>query len=304
MRRWIGILALLLTGVVCAGSPDAQEDSPLSGAAIFEHLEAQCALGPRNPGSEGHRACAEYIVRVVEEAGGRVTRQSFLHKAPGLPEAVELTNVLARFGPQRSGGLLLGAHWDTRPWADRDPDPEARDRPILGANDGGSGTAVLLALAQSFQTHPPPVPVLLAFFDGEDLGRAGYPEEYLAGSRYFAEHLPTPFPEMGLVLDMVASRTMVLHIEQQSRGLFPEAAALLDRLAVESGVPGYVPGVGPIVLDDHIPLIQAGIPTLLLVDFRDPVWHTLRDVPANCSPQNLERVGRLVDRLIRGGYFR
>ncbi len=276
----------------------------LSGEAVFRHLEIQCAFGPRVPGSAAHRACAEHIARHLEAAGGRVTRQSFLHLAPGLGSQVELTNILARFGPQREGGLLLGTHWDSRPWADQDPDPQARTRPVLGANDGASSTAVLLALADYLRERPPEIPLLLAFFDGEDLGREGMPEEYLAGSRYFAQHMASPFPEAAFVLDMVGSATMVLNVEERSRALFPDMASLVDRLAQEVNASAFQPGPGPSVHDDHVPLIEAGLPALLLIDFRDPVWHTQRDTPANCSPGSLEQAARIVERLVFGGYYR
>ena len=95
---------------------------PISPEEAFAHLTRQCAMGPRNPGSPGHERCAAYIQEVLEACGGRVTLQRFDHKAPGLPETVELTNITGRFGPRRAGGLLLGTHWDTRPWADQDPD--------------------------------------------------------------------------------------------------------------------------------------------------------------------------------------
>ncbi|MFH1143470.1 MAG: M28 family peptidase [Candidatus Eisenbacteria bacterium] len=287
-------------GVPATESPGGND----LGRRAMEHLEAQCALGPRAPGSPGHAQARDYIRRVLEGAGGRVTLQTFRHQAPGLPEPVELTNILARFGPLREGGLLFGAHWDTRPWADRDPDPARREEPILGANDGGSGTGLLLALAESFKADPPPIPILLAFFDGEDLGREAHPDEYLAGSRYFAEHFPGPFPEMGLVVDMVASRTMVLNLEQNSRDLFPEMAMLVDGIAQDVQVDAYDGSWGPALIDDHIPLIQFGLPALCLVDFRDPHWHTHADRPENCSAVNLGATGRVLQALIGGGFFR
>jgi glutaminyl-peptide cyclotransferase len=162
---------------------------------------------------------------------------------------------------------------------------------------------VLLALADRLSERPPGIPVILAFFDGEDLGREGMPEEYLAGSRYFAQHMASPFPEAAYVLDMVGSESMMLTVEEQSRELFPDMAGLVDRLAAESGASAYLPGSGPSVLDDHVPLIEAGLATLLLIDFRDPVWHTLEDTPAHCSPASLEQAARLVERLVFGGYY-
>ncbi|MBM3319003.1 MAG: M28 family peptidase [Candidatus Eisenbacteria bacterium] len=296
LARLAPLLGLLLAVPAAAAAfPEAR---------AWEHLLAQCALGPRNPGSPGHRAGREYIAGVLRGAGGRVQEQSFRHTAPGIGHPVVLTNIVARFGPARAGGWLLGAHWDTRPWADLDPDHARRGEPILGANDGASGTAVLLALAESFAAEPPPVPVMLVFFDGEDLGRADRHEEFLAGSRYFAQHLPTPLPELGIVLDMVGSESMVLTLEQTVRQSFPDLAALVDGVACDLGLRSYLPGEGPAVYDDHVPLNEAGLRTLLLVDFRDPTWHTHADRPEHCSAASLGEAGRLVEQLVRGGYLR
>jgi glutaminyl-peptide cyclotransferase len=270
----------------------------------MEHLRAQCAFGPRNPGSAGHAACCAYIVRVLRDSGGRVHEQVFEHTTPALPAPVRLTNIIARFGPSRSGGLLLGAHWDTRPWADLDPDSTRRDEPILGANDGASGTAVLLALAETFRERPPAIPVMLVFFDGEDLGRPTESQEYLAGSKYFAGHLLAPFPEAGLVLDMVGSESLMLTQEENAREADPDLAGLLDDIALDLGLDGYQSGTGPAVYDDHIPLIEAGLPTLLLIDFRDTQWHTHGDTPAHCRAASLGVAGRLTEALLSGSFFR
>ncbi|MBD3236503.1 MAG: M28 family peptidase [Candidatus Eisenbacteria bacterium] len=308
-RAGRGPTRVLLPALVCcavgAGGLPARGAIPaFPTERAWAHLEAQCDLGPRNPGSEGHRAGRRYLRERLAAAGGRISEQSFRHTTPGLPQPVELTNLIARFGPRRAGGLLLGAHWDTRPWAERDPDPEARERPILGANDGASGVALLLGLAELFAEQPPPLPVQLVFFDGEDLGRSGHPEEYLAGSLHFAAHLPTPYPDAAFVFDMVASESMQLAIEQRSRLQFPDLAAMVEQLAVEEGVTSFVPDYGPAVIDDHLPLIEAGLPAVLLVDFRDPVWHTQADTPERCSPESLAEAGRIATRLVYGGFFR
>jgi len=301
-RRAVRIRAAWLLAVLAASVSGVAGAFPAERA--WEHLEAQCAFGPRNPGSPGHAACRAYIVGVLRASGGRIHEQTFMHTIPGTHEPVALTNILARYGPLRSGGLLIGAHWDTRPWAERDPNPQQRDEPILGANDGASGVAILLTLAEMFAVEAPSFPVLLVCFDGEDLGREEHPEEYCAGSRHFARYLSEPFPEAGLVLDMVASETMLLSVEDISREQVAEFARLIDELAADLKLPAYDPFGAPSLIDDHIPLIQAGLPTVLLVDFRDPHWHTHADVPANCSAASLAQTGRLVERILSGGYFR
>jgi glutaminyl-peptide cyclotransferase len=295
--RWLAGAGVALAGVILPAQAFPAQRA-------LEHLHAQCAFGPRVPGTPAHRACRAYIAGVLRGSGGRVEEQTFTHTPPGLGHAVELTNIIARFGPRRSGGLLFGAHWDSRPWADLDPDSTRRDEPISGANDGASGTAVLLALAETWATDPPPIPVLLVFFDGEDLGRSGYSEEYAVGSRYLSLQFPPPLPSAGLVLDMVASETAVFSLEASARGAFPEFARLVDDLALELGLTAYQAEAGPAVYDDHVPLVEAGLMTLLLVDFRDPHWHTQDDTPRHCAAEPLGQAGRLVERLVEGGFFR
>ncbi len=303
------LLAACLFACPAAARPSGDSDSLFTaaealGSRAFAHLQAQCAFGPRNPGSSGHAKCLEYIQTTLARAGGRITTQAFSHQAPGLSAPVALTNVVARFGPERSGGILLCAHWDTRPWADRDPDPARRGDPILGANDGGSGTGLLLALAERLAEEPPDFPVTLVFFDGEDLGREGHGEEYLAGSVHFAERLPELLPHLCLLLDMVASETMVLTLEATSRSLQPDWAGVIDGIAERWAISTYDPIWAPPVIDDHIPLLQAGLPALCLIDFRDPHWHTHADSPAHCSAASLRDTALVVLGLLEGPHLR
>lgn len=298
----LGLAALLPALVAAVAGATPPPSFPAERA--WAHLEAQCACGPRVPGTPAHRAGLEYIRGTLERAGARVTLQAFRDSVPGLGRRVDLTNVIARLGPERAGGLLLGAHWDSRPWADLDPDSLRRTSPILGANDGASGTAVLLALAEMWRAAPPPIPITLVFFDGEDMGRKDELEEYLTGSRHFAAQLTSPLPELCIVLDMVGSATMSLSIEAAAREYFPDYASLVDGLALDLGLGAYRSDWGPTVYDDHLPLMEAGLPALLLIDFRDPYWHTHGDTPAHCSATSLGETGRLVTALVHGGAIR
>ncbi|HMK37970.1 MAG TPA: M28 family peptidase, partial [Bacteroidota bacterium] len=158
-----------------------------SGAHSFAFLTAQTGFGPRNPNSAGHGACLSYLVSTLRSLADDVRLQEFTHTGYG-GEQLHLTNIVARFRPGDSTRILLCAHWDTRPRAEQDPAKEKRRDPILGANDGASGVAVLLEIASLLKAHPPSVGVDIALFDGEDYGREGDHGSYLLGSRYFAEH--------------------------------------------------------------------------------------------------------------------
>jgi acetylornithine deacetylase/succinyl-diaminopimelate desuccinylase-like protein len=137
---------------------------------LWKHLEAICAIGPRPPGSPALEKLRGYIRSVGKKYADEIREQKFTFQKPGGP-AVAMVNIeLVFYGKTKKAPLLLGAHYDTRPFADEEDDPYSRKFPILGANDGGSGTAVLLALAQYLHAHKPERPVRLVFFDGEDYG--------------------------------------------------------------------------------------------------------------------------------------
>jgi len=205
-----------------------------------------------------------------------------------------LYNIVASFG-QQGRRILLAAHWDTRPWADRDPNPKNRNRPIIGANDGASGVAVLLEIAHHLKAQPPQVGVDIVLFDGEDSGREGHDDEFLQGSRYFAAHKsPDYVPEFGIVVDMVGDRELTLYIEQNS---FRYARQVVDRVwrkAEELGITEFIRDARYQVVDDHLPLLEVGIPCIDVIDFEYPYWHTLEDTPDKCSPESLEKVGQVL----------
>ena len=154
----------------------------LDGDRAYKHLLDQCELGPRNPGSMGHLATRKYIVDTVKNLADTVLMQDFLYEVYGKDSGQNGTNIIARYNVSSSIQVLIGAHWDTRPWADRDKDAVNNDRPIIGANDGASGVAVLLELARLLKSSSPPIGINLVFFDAEDSGASGVNESYCKGS--------------------------------------------------------------------------------------------------------------------------
>jgi hypothetical protein len=276
------------------------------GVQAFRYLEAQCAFGPRNPGSDGYRQCREYLYEMLAGAADTVFYQEFTLPDPTGGDSLALANIIARFNPDAPRQILLGAHWDTRPWADQDPDVSRREEPILGANDGASGVAVLLELARLFHETPPPVGVTLVLFDGEDLGQQGKPRSYARGASYFARNLPIPRPEYAIVLDMVGDVDLNLPIERYSYEQHPDLMRRLWRQAKELELTAFVQQLGNRVFDDHVPLWEeARIPAVDIIDFQYPnftanYWHTHQDIPQNCSPVSLQQVGTLLVHHIYG----
>ncbi len=264
----------------------------------FEYLKKQCSFGPRSPGSSGHRKCLRFFIEELQKSADAVVEQPFLHTDFRNQKTHTLTNIIASFGKQGER-ILLCAHWDTRPWADFDPDPGNRDEPILGANDGASGVAVLLEIARILKQCPPPRGVDIVLFDGEDAGLEGQNDTWCQGSRYFAQNKGYDYnPRCGILIDMIGDKDLYLPVEGNSQKYAPE---LVDRVwtkAEEVGLSAFDRSVGFEMTDDHLELLKVGIPAIDIIDFDYPYWHTLQDTEDKCSPESLGIVGTLLLHLI------
>jgi hypothetical protein len=300
------LAALVLPmAIACANQEpgDTANVPAFSGDSAYAHVRTQVAFGPRYPGSEGHAAQLEWMREYLGERADTVIFQTFAHETVE-GERLALTNVFARFRPEDGSRILLLAHWDTRPHADNERNTDLMNEPILGANDGASGTAVLLELANVLSSHSPPIGVDLLFVDGEDWSAM----DLLIGSEYFAANLPPGYrPLYGILLDMIGDTDPVFRVEPNSRSYAPEVVERVWRQAEEMGLGGvFSRQQGIAIEDDHIPLNRAGIRTIDIIDFDfgpgNAYWHTTQDRLENTSPRGLEAVGRVVTALIyRGG---
>jgi hypothetical protein len=289
----IAMSALWYSGYALSRRPPG-----FDGEAAFQRLKEQCDFGPRVPGTEGHRRCRAYLVGALKMLTPQVEEQSFTFRDGS--RDVPMTNIIARFLPpsaagRRTGGagVIVAAHWDTRPTADQEPDLARRRRPISGANDGASGVAVLLQLARMLKERPPGVPVWLVLFDGEDYG-PGEDRMYL-GAKHFAAHLPADVPREGVLLDMIGDRDLEVFKEIVSS---QRAGAVVDRVWEIARSLGYQAQFNPArkyaISDDHLPLLDKGIAMIDVIDFDYPYWHTLGDTVDKCSPASLRVVGDVV----------
>lgn len=295
------LLSLLGTILVLIGHSEAQSATRFEGRRAARWVDRQCALGPRVPGSAAHGKCLELLVAALDSLRIPVTRHAFRVPSVTGPGEVVCTNLVASIRPGVRPRLLLGSHWDSRPWADEDPNPENRKKPVLGANDGASSTAVLLELARVLAANPPPIGVDLAFFDAEDLGAKDRPQDFCLGSQRLAAEWSGPLPDWVLVLDMVGAKYPTFQPELYSRDLHPEWVELVFETARQRGFAEFDAAGGNYVIDDHVPWLRRGVPATDLIGWGDPNWHTIRDTPAVISPTTLERVGTVVSDLIFGG---
>ncbi len=277
-----------------------------NGQRAFSYLEKQVAFGPRNPGSEGHKACLGFLQKELNKWADQVELQSFTYRDQFRKKTLKLTNVIARFNPEKKRRIFLAAHWDTRPTADQDKE-ENRNKPIPGANDGASGVAVLLEIARVLHNQKPNIGVDLILFDGEDYGRSGHLDEYFLGSRYFAENYAKgKFKhEFGILIDMVGDARLNLKREGYSMRYLPWLVDKVWKTAQNLGFYEFSDEFLGYVDDDHVPLLKKGIPCIDIIDFEYPdksnrYWHTLQDTPDKCSAQSLSIVGTVLLEIVYG----
>ncbi|MBU1676054.1 M28 family peptidase [bacterium] len=294
------ILAAFILATGAAARRDRADDA-FSGERAMALLEMKCDMGPRLPGSPGHQALRLSIESHADSLGLGFASLCFDRADPGGGGALHLCNLVVTCGDGDGPPLWLGAHYDTRPHCDLEPDPAQAALPLIGANDGASGVAVLLHLAELFAAVPPSRPVALIFFDGEDSGLQGNLSSYCLGSQHLAERwddfgspLAGPRPEGLIVIDMVGERGLDIPYEPMSWRAAGDWLEAIFHRAFELGLTAFRPEPGRNVYDDHVPFIQCGLRAVDLIDFDFPQWHTTGDIPAVCAPASLEQVGRLL----------
>ena len=296
------LVAAVMIGLAASGRAPAAEAVEFSGERAMRHLEAICDLGPRPSGSPAMDRQRALLARHFRAAGATVTGQAFQIRDRRTGAPVHLENLIVTWHPDRAERVLLAAHYDTRPFPDRDPvDPEGV---FLGANDGASGVAVLMELAAAMPGLPGPVGIDFVLFDAEEyvvhprdpyfLGSAYFARQYAADRR--AGRLPHAY-RAGVLLDMVADRDLQIWQEQHSVD-WPDTKPVVDAIwdvARRLEVREFVPRPKHAVQDDHLPLrMIGGIPTCNIIDFDYPHWHTTSDTPAQCAAESLSAVGRVV----------
>jgi hypothetical protein len=299
-------LLLTFVAALAACRDHAPPPREFDGQSAFGYLERQVAFGYRIPGTAGHAAQAAWLDSLLHARADTLVVQRWTHvtkQGVSLP----LVNFIARFNPTATERLLFLAHWDTRPVSDN-PRHTGPRTPVPGANDGASGTAVLLGVADRLHKAPPKVGVDLLFVDGEDYGNfESEKDDVLIGSRYYAAHqLPGARPLYAVLLDMVADKDLRLLPEGQSLLAAPEVVDLVWRVAREIGYSKVfvdAPGQGPQLIDDHVELQKVGIRAIDVVDFDygpgNSYWHTPADTLDKVSAQSLQVVGDVTMALIR-----
>lgn len=262
-----------------------------NGSRAFDDIAYQLSLGPRIPGSQGHEKIVSWISNTLPQSGWDVEIQK------GNLSGQDVENIIGKKG-SGTKWIILGAHYDTREFADHDPDPASQKEPVPGANDGASGVAVLMELARVLPA-PPETRVWLVFFDSEDQGNIGK-NDWIMGSRYFAQQLVKneDRPDAVVILDMIGDKDLNIYQEKNSDQTL--TAEIWQAAASLGFKEFFIPQDKHSMLDDHTPFIQAGIPAVDIIDFDDPQWHTTSDNLDNVSPESLQVVGDTIMLWLKG----
>ena len=321
-RKYIFLSFLIVATLFssCKSNKQVEEVlNPVGPAFIADsamaYCQAQCDFGPRTMNSKSHDLCEEWIINKFKGFGLEVeTQKADLTGWDGTK--LHSTNIIAHFNPQAERRILICAHWDSRPWADNDPDSANWHKPVLAANDGASGVGVMLEVARLLQNDTTlAIGVDLVCFDAEDYGTPQWAEKnedsentWALGAQYWAKNLPENYkPQFGILLDMVGGQGEKFYQEQFS---LRYAASIVDKVWSAARHAGYgsmfTNEVGGQITDDHIPVNEAGIPTVDVIpcypDCRQssfgPTWHTINDDMEHLDANTLKAVGQTLIQVI------
>ena len=295
--------------IALASAPDFCADSAV------QFVVQQCAFGPRVPNTKAHLACGNYLVERFTHYGATITEQKADLMAYN-GEVLKARNIIASLNPEQPQRIMLCAHWDCRPWADNDPDANNHRKPVMGANDGASGVAVMLEIARLLQQKPINLGVDFFCFDAEDYGVAQWDDytddtskSWCLGSQYWAAnpHRAGYRARYGVLMDMVGARGATFDQENYSLYYAPSETKHIWKLAHQLGYGQFFPmRKGGYITDDHVPVNEvAKIPCVDIVPNTNhersnfgPTWHTVNDTPDNIDSNVLKAVGQTILQLI------
>jgi hypothetical protein len=283
------------------------------GNFAYDMIKKQVDFGPRNPGSIGHSLTKKFLVDELNKYTGQVIEQSFEY--PGYNEKLSLTNIIGRINPTNKNRIFFCAHWDSRPRAEKDKNESNRTKPIPGANDGASGVGILIELAKIIKENKIDYGVDIIFFDGEDYGEEHDLNNYCLGAKYFAVNKIENFnPHFGILLDLVGDIEAKFYKEGTSLQYARDIVDLVWNLAEKINASRFSVFESSPVYDDHIPLNQAGIKTINIIDSdligadtgneRRNYWHTQNDDMKNIGVETLSEVGAVLTKLVYSLQFR
>ena len=311
------LLSVALTGCKNQNQASAGQDTDtiavtqvqFNADSAYASVVAQCDFGPRVPGSAAHDRCGDYIVSRFKALGLSVSEQRTDQQAWD-GKVLHTRNIIAAYRPELSDRIIICTHWESRPWADADPDSSLHREPVMAANDGASGVAVLLEVPRKLEALKPELGIDFICFDSEDYGMPYWAEtddvadgsDWCLGSQYWAAHphVPGYKARFGILLDMVGGRDARFCFEGISMRYASEVMVHVWDAAGRAGASQlFLAEQGGYAQDDHVPMNEvAGIPTIDIIPYVEgehtfgATWHTTQDTPENISRETLKGVGQ------------
>jgi hypothetical protein len=318
MRKLSFCLILIVGLSACKQKVQSVENKPLTKSvpvftpdSAYQHVKKQCSFGPRVPNSIAHQACGDYLTAQLKRFGAVVIEQKAdLKGFDGL--ILHSVNIIGSYNPKATTRVVLFSHWDSRPWADNDPNPANHKQPVMGANDGASGVGVLLEMARQMGLQKPEIGVDIIFFDAEDYGTSASgggqntEDTWCLGTQYWAKnpHLPGYKAKYGILLDMVSAPQATFPKEQISQSYAADVVEKVWSQAKSLGFSQYfVDQAGGAITDDHVYVNQlAGIPSIDIIHYNNSgfgsYWHTVGDTMDKVDKNTLNAVGTTLMHLV------
>lgn len=280
----VSIFAIVILSIISGGWYGYQRTKPptikeFNGDRAFQDVSYQMSLGPRTDGSQAHNQVVSWMENKLKEAGWQVETQ----KTTSMGHPV--INIIGKRGTGNPW-IILGAHYDSRLYASKDPDPTKREQPVPAANDGASGVGVLLELARTLPENLDKQ-IWLVMIDAEDNGEIpGW--DWLLGSKAFVSGLDKK-PDAAVIIDMIGDADLNIYMEKNSN---PSMNSAIWGAAVGLGYSQqFIQKYKFSMIDDHTPFLQANIPAVDIIDFDYPYWHTTQDTLDKVSSKSLKAVG-------------
>jgi hypothetical protein len=280
----------------------------------YYFVNEQVKFGPRVPNSKSHVKCASWLEATLKKYTPNVIVQPFTAKAFD-GTVLNCSNIIASFNPKSTTRILLCSHWDSRPFADNDPDSAYHSTPIDGANDGASGVGILLEIARQLKISPAAIGVDILLLDGEDYGApqdAGFTgsDDWALGSQYWSRypHVPSYTARFGILLDMVGAENAIFTLEGTSMYYAPDFAQRVWNLGASIGYSDYFSTERTIAItDDHVYINQLRqVPTIDIIQHDQltqsgfyQYWHTMKDNMKGISKPTLMAVGQTILTVVR-----
>ncbi len=259
--------------------------------SLSDYFENLNNLSPHPPKSFNHRAVKNYIINELKKSNASVKVDEFTYQNQILGYSKGY-NIIAEFAGRKKEKIAFASHWDTRPIADNDLKYKNRNKPIIGANDGNSSTAVLLKLSEYLSRKKLEYTVVLLFFDAEDSGING--EGYCIGSKKYVENHDINFV-YGILIDMIGDKNLTIKKEGFSKLYATKIVNNIWNIARQKfNYKFFKNSSWGNIIDDHYSFLKKGIPFVNIIDFDYIYWHTTKDIPENCSVANMRKIYRLL----------